>query len=188
VSVTGDVILYCILGRNTLRTTVQCRASALDASDADSTRYSELRNHDAVWPGYGQWLAGDAPWPSSARWRMQWLVTSNAGDVRQLEAVIGHALARAWALGAGPGEAPLVWLQCAVLAHNMIRWTSTPGGIRGDDELTVARTIRTRLVAMPGRLVNRSGRPTLRLPTQWPWRITFTLALQKLRGLAFAPG
>ena len=30
------------------------------------------------------------------------------GHVRQLEAVIGHALARAWALGAGPGEAPLV--------------------------------------------------------------------------------
>ena len=88
----------------------------------------------------------------------------------------------------GNFSANSAWLQCAVLAHNMIRWTSTLGGIRGDDELTVARTIRTRLVAMPGRLVNRSGRPTLRLPTQWPWRNTFTLALQQLRGLAFAPG
>jgi len=88
----------------------------------------------------------------------------------------------------GNFSANSAWLQCAVLAHNMIRWATILGGIRGDDELTVARTIRTRLVAMPGRLVNRGGRPTLRLPTQWPWRNTFTLALQQLRGLAFAPG
>ncbi len=74
----------------------------------------------------------------------------------------------------------------AVLAHNMIRWTTILDGIRGNDELTVARTIRTRLISMPGRLVNRGGRPTLRLPTRWPWRNTFTL--QQLRGLAFAPG
>jgi len=88
----------------------------------------------------------------------------------------------------GNFSANSAWLQCAVLAHNMIRWTTILGGIRGNDELTVARTIRTRLVAIPGRLVNRSGHPTLRLPTRWPWRNTFTLALQQLRGLAFAPG
>ncbi|MGI9053483.1 MAG: hypothetical protein ACR2HQ_12690 [Ilumatobacteraceae bacterium] len=69
-----------------------------------------------------------------------------------------------------------------------LRWTSTLGGIRLDDELTVARTIRTRLVAIPGRLVNRGGRPTLRLPTRWPWRTAVTDALQQLRGLTFAPG
>ena len=40
---------------------------------------------------------------------------------------------------------------------------------RVEDELTVARTIRTRLIALPGRLVNRAGRPTLRLPEHWPW-------------------
>ena len=52
------------------------------------------------------------------------------------------------------------WLACAVFAHNLIRWT---------DQLTVARTVRARLIALPGRLVNRSGRPTLRLPRDWPW-------------------
>ena len=31
------------------------------------------------------------------------------------------------------------------------------------------KTIRTRLLALPGRLVNRAGHPTLRLPTRWPW-------------------
>ena len=88
----------------------------------------------------------------------------------------------------GNFHANSTWLQCAVLAHNLIRWTSILGGVRPDDELTVARTMRTRYVAIPGRLLNRGGRPTLRLPTQWPWRDTFALALQQLRGVAFAPG
>jgi hypothetical protein len=88
----------------------------------------------------------------------------------------------------GNFHANSAWLQCAVLAHNLIRWTHTLGNIRVDDELTVARTVRTRYITIPGRLVNRSGTSTLRLPTQWPWRTTFTYALHQLRGLTFAPG
>ena len=61
------------------------------------------------------------------------------------------------------------WLQCAVLAHNLIRWTATLGQPGPVDQLTVARTVRTRLIAIPGRLVNRSGTPTLRGPLNWPW-------------------
>ena len=74
-----------------------------------------------------------------------------------------------------------------MLAHNLIRWTATLGDVRVDDELTVARTIRTRLLALPGRLVNRAGRPTLRLPARWPWADTFTTALDALRLLRPAP-
>jgi hypothetical protein len=48
------------------------------------------------------------------------------------------------------------WLGCAVLAHNLIRWTAHLGAVHPADQLTVARTIRTRLLAIPGRLVNRS--------------------------------
>ena len=48
------------------------------------------------------------------------------------------------------------WLACAVLAHNLTRWTARLGGVHPDDQLTVTRTIRTRLLALPGRLVNRS--------------------------------
>ena len=77
----------------------------------------------------------------------------------------------------GNFHANSAWLQCAVLAHNLIRWTATLGNVRVDDELTVARTMRTRLIALPGRLVNRSGVPTLRLPTRWPWRDAFNRAL-----------
>ena len=60
--------------------------------------------------------------------------------------------------------------RCAVLAHNLTRWTARLGGIHPDDQLTVTRTIRTRLLALPGRLVNRSGRHVLRLPERWPWQ------------------
>jgi len=87
----------------------------------------------------------------------------------------------------GNFSANSAWLQCAVLAHNLIRWTAILGEIRVEDELTVARTVRTRLIAIPGRLVNRAGRTVLRLPTQWPWATTFTTALDALRLLRPAP-
>jgi hypothetical protein len=75
------------------------------------------------------------------------------------------------------------WLGCAVLAHNLTRWTASLGDVIPDGELTVTRTIRTRLIALPGRLVNRSGQPTLRLPTRWPWAQTFLRALTRLRAI-----
>jgi hypothetical protein len=75
------------------------------------------------------------------------------------------------------------WLACAVLAHNLTRWTARLGAIHPDDQLTVTRTIRTRVLALPGRLVNRSGRPVLRLPARWPWQTTFNTALGRLRAL-----
>jgi Transposase DDE domain group 1 len=75
------------------------------------------------------------------------------------------------------------WLACAVLAHNLIRWTASLGDITPDDQLTVARTIRTRLITLPGRIVNRSGKHTLRLPTRWPWADTFHHALTRLRAI-----
>ncbi len=61
------------------------------------------------------------------------------------------------------------WLACTVLAHNLIRWTSILGDPNNRDILTVAASFRTQLVAMPGRIINRAGRLTLRLPTHWPW-------------------
>ena len=75
------------------------------------------------------------------------------------------------------------WLACAVLAHNLMRWTARLGEVHPDDRLTVARTMRTKLFALPGRVVNRSGRSTLRLPARWPWAATFLIALDKLRAI-----
>ena len=87
----------------------------------------------------------------------------------------------------GNFHANSAWLQCAVLAHNLIRWTAIAGNVRVDNQLVVARTLRTRLLAIPGRLVNRSGQATLRMPTNWPWAKTFSTALTALRELRPAP-
>jgi hypothetical protein len=87
----------------------------------------------------------------------------------------------------GNFHANSAWLQCAALAHNLTRWTTIAGNLRIDDQLIVTRTIRTRFLALPGRLVNHSGRPILRLPTNWPWATSFDGALAALRQLRPAP-
>jgi hypothetical protein len=79
------------------------------------------------------------------------------------------------------------WLVCAALAHDLIRWTATLGEITAEEQRTVARTVRTRYFSLPGRLVSRSGTPTLRTPVQWPWAETFTRALSLLRALPPVP-
>ena len=77
------------------------------------------------------------------------------------------------------------WLCCAVLAHNLIRWTATIGQPTSPDpQRTVARTTRLRLIDIPGRLVNRSGALTLRAPRDWPWRQLFQRRLTAIRALA----
>jgi Transposase DDE domain group 1 len=75
------------------------------------------------------------------------------------------------------------WLCCAVLAHNLLRWSVTVGRRSPIEELIVARTVRTRLIAIPGRVVNLAGTPTLRGPLHWPWAGWFTSRLAALRAL-----
>jgi PII-like signaling protein len=75
------------------------------------------------------------------------------------------------------------WLACAVLAHDLVRWTVSLGHVHPDDQLTVTRTLRSRLFTVPGRLVNRSGHLVLRLPERWPWDKSFTGGLQHIRSL-----
>ncbi len=79
------------------------------------------------------------------------------------------------------------WLGCAVLAHNLIRWTVHLGGVHPHGQLTVARTVRSRLLAVPARVVNRGGRLVLRLPQRWPWAAAFIRALERLRTLPPVP-
>ncbi len=75
------------------------------------------------------------------------------------------------------------WLACAVLAHNMVRWTARLGDIHPGDQLSVAATLRSRMLTVPGRLVNRAGRLVLRLPQRWPWAEAFSVALDRVRSL-----
>jgi hypothetical protein len=135
-------------------------------------------------------------WPD---WRHHAFLTDLTGDAVEVDRFHRHHAVVELAIrdlkeGAGLEHVPSgnfhansAWLQAAVLAHNLIRWTATLGKVRVDDELTVARTLRTRLVAIPGRLVNRAGRTILRLPARWPRAETFTTALDTLRLLRPAP-
>lgn len=99
-----------------------------------------------------------------------------------------------WKEGAGMEHCPsgdfsanAAWMCCAVLAHNLIRWSANLGDLVEKDTLVVAATLRTRYFSVPARLVNRSGVPTLRGPTHWPWAASFTRALTNLRAVTFAP-
>ena len=87
----------------------------------------------------------------------------------------------------GNFNANAAWLVCAALAHNLIRWTAMLGEITPAEHLVVARTVRTRFLSIPGRLVNPGGRPILRAPLEWPWAKAFERALDLLRALPPVP-
>ena len=87
----------------------------------------------------------------------------------------------------GHFNANAAWLVCAALAHDLIRWSAMLGELVAEDHLVVARTLRTRFLSVPGRLVNLSGKPTLRGPLEWPWAKEFTRALDLLRALPPVP-
>ena len=76
------------------------------------------------------------------------------------------------------------WTVIAALAHNLLRWT----GVLGLPDRTVrtARTLRRRLLAIPGRLTRSARRWTLHLPARWPWRHDFIEALTRIRALPAA--
>ncbi len=78
------------------------------------------------------------------------------------------------------------WLACAVLAHNLTRWTARLGGLHPTGQLTVTRSVRTQTLCLPGRLVNSSRKLVLRLPSNWPWATAFTTALDTIRALPAA--
>jgi Transposase DDE domain group 1 len=84
----------------------------------------------------------------------------------------------------GQFNANAAWTVIACLAHNLLRWT----GVLGLPDRTVraARTLRRRLLTLPGRLTRTARRWTLHLPARWPWRHDFTEALTRIRALAAA--
>ena len=75
----------------------------------------------------------------------------------------------------GQFNANAAWTVIACLAHNLVRWT----GLLGLPNTTIrtARTIRRRLLALPGRLTSHAGHWTLHLPARWPWQEDFGEAL-----------
>ena len=73
------------------------------------------------------------------------------------------------------------WTVIAALAHNLLRWTEVIGLPRR--AVRAARTVRRRLLALPGRLTRHAGRWSLHLPARWPWKQDFIEALTRVRAL-----
>ena len=81
----------------------------------------------------------------------------------------------------GKFMANAAWTVIACLAHNLLRWTSLIG--LPASTVRVARTLRRRLLALPGHLTKSARRHTLHLPARWPWQHDFIRALARIRAL-----
>ncbi len=73
------------------------------------------------------------------------------------------------------------WAVLATVAHNLLRWvhligTDTTGPL-------VAKTLRRKLLALPGRFTRGGRRRQLHLPARWPWHNDFLVALARLRAI-----
>jgi hypothetical protein len=84
----------------------------------------------------------------------------------------------------GKFTANAAWTVIACLAHNLLRWTSVLG-LPGHT-IPAGRTLRRRLLALPGRLTRTARRWTLHLPAHWPWLDAFVEALTSIRALPTA--
>jgi Transposase DDE domain group 1 len=81
----------------------------------------------------------------------------------------------------GDFHANAAWTVLAALAHNLLRWTQLlglPGSI-----VRAARTLRRRLLHIPGRLTRHARGWTLHLPARWPWHGDYINALTRIRAL-----
>jgi len=81
----------------------------------------------------------------------------------------------------GSFAANSAWTVIAALAHNLLRWTELIGSPK--PVIRAARSIRRRLLRLPGRLTRHAGRFTLHLPARWPWQNAFIEALQRIRAV-----
>ena len=67
----------------------------------------------------------------------------------------------------GDFNANAAWAVLATIAHNLVRWIGALGlDVTGP---LVAKTIRRKFIALPGRITSSARRRHLHLPTNWPW-------------------
>ena len=73
------------------------------------------------------------------------------------------------------------WAVLAVIAHNLIRWVGSLGlELHGP---LVAKTIRRRFLALPGRITRSARQRRLHLPANWPWATEWTACFERLCSL-----
>jgi hypothetical protein len=113
------------------------------------------------------------------------LVEAEHRDHAVVEQVISDLKDQALAhFPSGQFNANGAWSVLAVLAHNMLRWTQL-FGLPGTT-VRAARTLRRRLLSIPGRLTRHARGWTLHLPARWPWHGDYISALNRIRALPAA--
>jgi len=113
------------------------------------------------------------------------LVEAEHRDHAVIEQVIADLKDQALAhLPSGDFHANGAWTVLAALAHNLLRWTQLLG--LPDTTVRAARTLRRRLLSIPGRLTRHARGWTLHLPARWPWHGDYISALTRIRALPAA--
>jgi hypothetical protein len=131
-------------------------------------------------------------WPD---WRHFPFITNRSDDIALVEAehrdhavveqVIADLKDQALAhFPSGHFNANAAWTVLAALGHNLLRWTQLLG--LPDTTIRAARTLRRRLLQIPGRLSRHARGWTLHLPARWPWHGDYLNALNRIRALPAA--
>jgi hypothetical protein len=79
-----------------------------------------------------------------------------------------------------------VWMTLNVIAHNLGRWVGRIG-LGPEATSMTTKTLRTRMLNLPGRMTTSGGRRTLHLPRAWPWEDQFDTILARLRSIPRPP-
>ena len=113
------------------------------------------------------------------------LVEAEHRDHAVVEQVISDLKDQALAhFPSGEFNANGAWTVLAALAHNLLRWTQLLG--LPDTTIRAARTLRRRLLQIPGRLTSHARGWILHLPVRWPWHGDYIAALNRIRALPAA--
>ena len=113
------------------------------------------------------------------------LVEAEHRDHAVIEQVIADLKDQALAhFPSGDYDANSAWTVIAALAHNLLRWTQLLG--LPATTTRAARTLRRRLLSVPGRLTSHARGWTLHLPARWPWHGDYINALNRIRALPAA--
>lgn len=113
------------------------------------------------------------------------LVEAEHRDHAVVEQVIADLKNQALAhFPSGQFNANGAWTVLGAIAHNLLRWTQQLG--LPQTTVRAARTLRRRLLQIPGRLTRHARGWTLHLPARWPWHGDYITALNAIRALPTA--
>ena len=121
-------------------------------------------------------------------------ITNRTGDMIELEAdhrrhAVVEDVIRDLKYGVGLNHLPsgrfpanAAWMLLNVLAHNLARWVPRIG-LGAEAPPMNTKTVRTRLICLPGRMTTSGRKTTLHLPRNWPWKQSFLRMLANLRAI-----